>query len=398
MVETGLLNAVLAGLVTGSVIALGAVSLSLLYSIAKVPNFAHGDLITLGAFFALALNNPAPFPVIGGSGGLPLWLGLVGALVLGGLVGGGLELGMFRAFRRRGAGLITMIIVTMGLSFVLRNVVIFVVGPGSRTYDTASVVAVFYDVFLTAGGLAVRTSQRQAGDLVVLDRWGYSWAVIAALLGVAVVAAIVAYRRYPREPWTSVLKLAGPRSAAVLACLVVVGLGLTLGRGAMMEPNSLYETRLSVNAKHGAILGISLLVMVALHAMLKLTTVGTAMRATADNQNLAEVVGINVHQLQLVVWILAGVLTALAGVLTGWFASLHPNMGFNLLLPVFAAVILGGITSPYGAAAGSFVIGLSMDVGVFLLPAGFSRYRIALPFVILLVVILVKPQGLWEGY
>lgn len=398
MVETGLLNAVLAGLVTGGVIALGAVSLSLLYSIAKVPNFAHGDLITLGAFFALGLNNPDPFPFTGGFGGIPLWLALGGALVLGGAVGGGLELGMFRAFRRRGAGLITMIIVTMGLSFILRNLVIFVVGPGSRTYDTASVIAVFYDVFLTAGGLAVRTSQRRAGDLVVLDEWGYSWGAVGLLLVAALVAGLAAYRRYPREPWTPALKLAGPRSAAVLAGLVVVAVGLTIGRGAMLEPNAWYETRLSVNAKHGAILGISLLVMVGLHAMLKLTTLGTAMRATADNGELAEVVGINVHQLQFVVWVLAGVLTALAGVLTGWFASLHPNMGFNLLLPVFAAVIVGGITSPYGAAVGSFVIGLSMDVGVYLLPAGFSRYRIALPFVILLVVILVKPQGLWEGY
>lgn len=86
MVQTGLLDAMLAGMVTGSVIGLGAISLSLLYSIAKVPNFAHGDLLTLGAFVALALNNPAPFPFIGDPGGVALWLALLGALVIGGLL------------------------------------------------------------------------------------------------------------------------------------------------------------------------------------------------------------------------------------------------------------------------------------------------------------------------
>jgi neutral amino acid transport system permease protein len=120
------------------------------------------------------------------------------------------------------------------------------------------------------------------------------------------------------------------------------------------------------------------------------------MRATADNMALAEVRGVDIDRVQLVVWSLAGVLTALAGVLTGWFASnLNPNMGFSLLLPIFAAVILGGITSPYGAVLGALLIGVSMDVGVYLLPAEYATYRTAIAFVILIVVLLFKPEGLW---
>jgi neutral amino acid transport system permease protein len=111
---------------------------------------------------------------------------------------------------------------------------------------------------------------------------------------------------------------------------------------------------------------------------------------------LAEVRGVDIDRVQLVVWSLAGVLTALAGVLTGWFASnLNPNMGFSLLLPVFAAVILGGITSPYGAVLGALLIGVSMDVGVYLLPPEYATYRTAIAFVILILVLLVRPEGLW---
>jgi neutral amino acid transport system permease protein len=136
--------------------------------------------------------------------------------------------------------------------------------------------------------------------------------------------------------------------------------------------------------------------MFLLNLVLKRTKLGKAMRATADNVGLAEVRGVDVDRVQLVVWVVAGLLTALAGVLTGWFASnLNPNTGFDLLLPIFAAVILGGISSPYGAVLGSFVIGISMDVGVFLLPADLAVYRTAIAFVMLVAVLLVRPEGLW---
>jgi len=151
-----------------------------------------------------------------------------------------------------------------------------------------------------------------------------------------------------------------------------------------------------VSVKYVTILGLVALAMFLMNVLLKATKTGKAMRATADNMSLAEVRGVEIDRVQLVVWAIAGVLTALAGVLTGWFASnLNPNMGFNLLLPVFAAVILGGITSPYGAVLGSLVIGLSMDVGVYFLPAEYATYRIAIAFVILIAVLLVKPEGLW---
>jgi neutral amino acid transport system permease protein len=152
----------------------------------------------------------------------------------------------------------------------------------------------------------------------------------------------------------------------------------------------------TVGIKDLAVIGLTFLAMFVLNVLLKQTKLGMAMRATADNMDQARVKGVDVDRVQLVVWIVAGLLAALAGVLAGWHASnLNPNMGFTLLLPVFAAVILGGIRSPYGAAAGALVIGVSMDVGVYLLPSGFATYRTAIAFVILILVLMLKPEGLW---
>ena len=86
---------------------------------------------------------------------------------------------------------------------------------------------------------------------------------------------------------------------------------------------------------------------------------------------------------------------AVAGVLAGWSASnVNPNMGFSLLLPVFAAVIMGGIRSPYGSALAGLLIGFSMDLGVYVLPSGLAVYREAIAFVILIAVLLVRPEGI----
>ena len=396
MVQPGLLDALAQGLVTGSIIAAGALGLSLIYSIAEVPNFAHGDMITIGAYVALAVNAPSKIPFLPDAGGVGLVVaGGVGLVIAGGF-GAVYEKTIFKHFRRRDADLITMVIVSLGLALILRNVVLFLVGSKNVTYTTERVVNTNVDVSLTAGGIGVRTVQRQAGDLVVTGEWGYGLPVVLVGLVAAAAVGVGVYRWRSSDTDYRTVHLVSPRVLAVVAALAVLAVVAAVARGAHPDASAMVATRVGVSIKYAVIVGATLVTMFLVNLLLKGTTTGKAMRATADNMALAEVRGVDINRVQLVVWSLAGVLTALAGVLTGWFASnLNPNMGFSLLLPIFAAVILGGITSPYGAVLGALLIGVSMDVGVYLLPAEYATYRTAIAFVILIVVLLFKPEGLW---
>lgn len=397
MVSTGLLDALLQGLVTGSVIAAGALSLSLIYSIAEVPNFAHGDMITIGAYLALALNNPAEIPFLPSAiGGVGLVMaGALGILLAGGL-GAAYELSIFRRFRAKGADLITMVIVSLGLALILRNVVLFLVGSKNIKYRTTSIQDTNVDLYLTGNGLTVQTTQRQAGDIALLSEWGYTWLVLVSIVIAAVGVGYGVYRWRQADTGYETVHLVSPRILGIASGLVTATLLGFVLRGAPLGTTGLVSTRIGLSVKVFAIVGLVVLAMFLLNVVLKATKLGTAMRATADNLSLAKVKGVNVDRVQLVVWVVGGALTALAGVLTGWYASnLNPNMGFTLLLPIFAAVILGGISSPYGAVLGALLIGISMDVGTYLLPAHFATYRIAIAFVILILVLLVKPEGLW---
>ena len=136
-----------------------------------------------------------------------------------------------------------------------------------------------------------------------------------------------------------------------------------------------------------------LLTLVAI--LLKTTTLGKSMRALADNFDLAEVSGINTGRVIALTWILAGGLAALAGVFAAIYQSrLTPNTGFNLLLSIFAAVVLGGIGSAYGALVGGFLIGLVQEwalIGDVIQPT----YKEAIGFLVLILILLVRPQGIF---
>ena len=397
MVSTGFLDALLQGLITGSIIAAGALGLSLIYSIAEVPNFAHGDMITIGAYVALALNAPGKIPFLPVDGGLSMLTASVLGLGVAGVLAGGYEVAVFRQFRDRGADMITMVIVSLGLAMILRNVVLFLVGSKNVRYETARVTNTNFDFYLTPGGLGVETVQRQAGDLVTLGEWGYSWVVLFAVVGAALAAGVAVYRWRSTDTEYETVHLVSPRVWSAATVVAVLFALAALARGAPLATDaSFWATRVGLSVKYVVILALTVSAMFGMNLLLKATKLGKAMRATADNMALAEVKGVDVDRVQLVVWVLAGVLTALAGVLTGWFSSsLNPNMGFVLLLPVFAAVILGGISSPYGAVLGGLLIGVSMDVGVYLLPASFTTYRTAIAFVLLIGVLLVNPDGIW---
>jgi neutral amino acid transport system permease protein len=141
------------------------------------------------------------------------------------------------------------------------------------------------------------------------------------------------------------------------------------------------------------VVGLALAAIVALHLILNNTKIGKAMRAVADNIDLARVSGIDVERIVLWTWVITGTLSALAGGMYGLIAVVRPNMGWFLILPMFAAVILGGIGNVYGAIAGAFIIGIAQELSVPLLG---SEYKLGVALAIMILILLVRPQGLFK--
>ena len=137
---------------------------------------------------------------------------------------------------------------------------------------------------------------------------------------------------------------------------------------------------------------ISLMIMLVLHLALSRTTFGFTLRAVAENPELAQVNGINLQQMIVVVWVTGAGLAAVAGVFYGINNQINPNIGRDLLLPIFAATIVGGIGSIYGALLGGVVVGLAANLSLLILPSGYSP---SVPFLIILLVLIIRPNGLF---
>ncbi|OUC15683.1 MAG: branched-chain amino acid ABC transporter permease [Alkalinema sp. CACIAM 70d] len=165
------------------------------------------------------------------------------------------------------------------------------------------------------------------------------------------------------------------------------------------------------------VMGMAIAAIGGLHYLLQNTKIGKAMRAVADDIDLARVTGIKVDRVILWTWVIAAGLTAVSGSMLGLIEKINPNMGWFLILPLFASVILGGIGNPYGAIVGAFVIGLAQEVG-----AGMRQilgdayltllqnpvlapivklmspdYKIGIALLIMMLVLLFRPQGLFRG-
>jgi neutral amino acid transport system permease protein len=138
------------------------------------------------------------------------------------------------------------------------------------------------------------------------------------------------------------------------------------------------------------IVGVGVLLLVGV--MLKLTILGKQMRALSDNLELAETTGIDTRRVILYTWIFAGALAGLAGVLAGAITNLRPELGFELLLPIFAAVILGGIGDAFGALAAGLVLGVVTEWSTLIIDA---RWKVAVGFLVLVIVLIVRPQGIF---
>jgi branched-chain amino acid transport system permease protein len=140
------------------------------------------------------------------------------------------------------------------------------------------------------------------------------------------------------------------------------------------------------------VLAMTLVTVTGLHLFLRYSVVGRSMRATAMNPGLAQVTGIDTERVLRTTWLIGGALAALAGVFAGIVGQLRPTMGAELLLPLFAAVILGGIGSVWGSVLGGLLVGLAESASVALVGA---EYRTASAFIVLIVILLVKPNGLF---
>jgi len=135
------------------------------------------------------------------------------------------------------------------------------------------------------------------------------------------------------------------------------------------------------------------LLVIGLHFFLQKTKMGKAMRAASDNMELARVSGIDTEKVIMWTWAIAAALAAAGGILVGIEDKfITPDMGWQMLLPIFAAVILGGIGNPYGAMAGGMIIGLSGEISTAFIS---TAYKPAVAFIIMVIVLIIKPRGLF---
>ncbi len=195
------------------------------------------------------------------------------------------------------------------------------------------------------------------------------------------------------------------RASTTTLIIISIGLALFLRNGILflwggsnqnyqiplVEAQDLWGVKVEYNRL--IIIGMALVAMMILHWLLQKTKIGKAMRAVADNIDLARVSGINVQWVVLWTWVITAVLVALSGSMYGLITALKPNMGWFLILPMFASVILGGIGNPYGAIAGGFLIGIAQEVSV---PWFGPNYKMAVALVLMIAVLLVRPQGLFR--
>jgi neutral amino acid transport system permease protein len=281
------LNTTINGLSSGGIYALGAIGLSLVYGILKLVNFAHGDFMTLGGYVAYAINVSA---------GAPLIVAFLGALAAVAATGLALEYSVWAPMRGRGAGILQLLLLSIGLAFVIRNLILFEWGGDDRGLD--------------------------------VDQF-QSW----HLFGDVTISAIQ----------VTVIATAG-------VVLLLVG------------------------------------------TLLRVTLVGKTMRALSDSFDLAEVSGVNTRRVVVYTWLLAGSLAGLAGVLAAIYTSLTPNTGWFLLLPIFAAVVLGGIGNAYGALIGGVTLGLVQEWSTMIIR---PTYKEAVGFLVLILVLIVRPQGIF---
>lgn len=274
-------------------------------------------------------------------------------------------------------------------------------------------IAVGSIIALAAVGLTLtygilRLSNFAHGDFMTLGAYITLFANTLGLniwlsMGVGVIVTIAAFLLSEKAIWAP---MRSRRTTPTTLVIISIGLALFLRNGIILlwgGSNYSYQLPVAEAIQIGTlriprydliVTVIALVAIVGLHYLLQNTKVGKAMRAVADDLDLARVAGIKVDQVILWTWIITGCLTALGGGMLGLVEAVRPNMGWFLILPMFAAVILGGIGNPYGAIAGAFVIGIAQEVSTYFLR---TEYKLAVALAIMILVLLFRPQGLFRG-
>jgi branched-chain amino acid transport system permease protein len=229
----------------------------------------------------------------------------------------------------------------------------------------------------------------------------FGWQMLAAMLlaavltgGLAWLVDLLVFRRMRRQGAHPLSLVFAAFGAALVMRHVIV---LIWGHGTHFYTR---ELQIAVEVLPGVrmlpdqlfILALTALTVVTLHLYLTYSRTGMAMRAMAESPFLARACGIEVDGVIRWTWILSGALAAMAGVFLGLSPQLHPEMGFSLLLALFAASILGGTGSLFGAVIGGLLVGLAENLSVLVVSPG---YKTAMPFLLLLLVLFFRPQGLF---
>ena len=314
----------LAGLIIGSIYALGAVGVTLIFGILRFAHFPHGDMMTLGAFVALVLTLLAPG--VGDLVGLPTAFVLMPiAMVVTAVVAVWLDKAFYAPLRRANVKPVVIVMASIGVMLMMQGLIRVFAGTGTRQLDAGS-----KDIYrIDFGGRDIVLTEPQI------------------LLFIFTAAAVVA-----------------------------------------------------------------------LHLFLTRSRMGKAMRAMSDNPDLARVSGISTESVVRTTWIIAGALAAAGGTLLALDVTLKPDLSFNIILPIFAAAIVGGIGQPYGAIAGGLLVGFTETLAVFnwsvllrplepMLPEWLeipakiafvpTEYKIVVPFFILVAVLIWRPTGIFKG-
>ncbi len=168
----------------------------------------------------------------------------------------------------------------------------------------------------------------------------------------------------------------------------------------IQRPSVFFDV-LRISPKHITIIVSTVVLVLAVHFLLSRTKIGKAMRAMSDSPELARLTGIDTEKVILTTWILGASLATAAGVFLAYDTHVETMMGFKLLLPMFAAAILGGVGKPYGAIAGGLIIGLVEELSSYpwigtepLLNPG---YKAGVAFAIMVAMLLWRPSGLFRG-
>ncbi|KXA90483.1 hypothetical protein AKJ61_00530 [candidate division MSBL1 archaeon SCGC-AAA259B11] len=241
-------------------------------------------------------------------------------------------------------------------------------------------------------------------------------AIIIALLGAGLLAIaldMAVFKRLRERGAGGLILLV---SSFALMILLRNLLKIIWGPGTHSFPSVLQKTYVIIGGGHITqfqilIIGVSFASMYGFHLLLTRTKLGRSMRAISDNEKLAQACGIHKEAIMNWVWLLAGILAALGGIFLGYTQQIHPRIGFNIILPAFAAAIAGGIGNPYGAMLGAALIAfsqnilLSIDWGGILSFLGLylgslyinPSYKYAISFIVMIIVLLIRPSGILRG-